>query len=89
MAFVVIYWMLMLSRLYPQALTRDTLTLHHQCSLANSLRLVVQAGDRSTAGPAHYPDDNRRAMYFRDNFCGLSILRGPRALTAVCYPPTR
>lgn len=32
MAFVVIYWTLMLSPLYPQALTRDTLTLHHQCA---------------------------------------------------------
>lgn len=35
MAFVVIYWLLMLSGLYPQALTRDELTLHHQCSLVN------------------------------------------------------
>lgn len=30
MAFVVIYWMLKLSRLYPQALTRGSLTPHHQ-----------------------------------------------------------
>ena len=33
MAFVVIYWMLMLSQLSPQALTRDTPTLHHQLLL--------------------------------------------------------
>ena len=35
MAFVLIYWMLMMiiSQLYPQALSRDTLTLHHQALL--------------------------------------------------------
>nr|XP_060510156.1 uncharacterized protein LOC132692093 [Panthera onca] len=81
MAFVVIYWMLMLSRLYPQALTRDTLTLHHQCSVVNFPSLVMQAGDNSAARPAHYPDDNRGALYFPDNFCGLFTPRGPRALT--------
>lgn len=43
MAFVVISWMLMLSRLYPQALTRDTLTLHRWCSLVNFPSLVMQA----------------------------------------------
>lgn len=48
MAFVVIYWMLMamLSRLYPQALARDTLTLHHQGSLVNFPSLLSDAGLR-------------------------------------------
>lgn len=41
MAFVVIYWMLMLSRLYPQALTRDMLTLHPQHSLVNLSGLLM------------------------------------------------
>lgn len=78
MAFVVIYRMLMLSRLYPQALTRDTLTLHLKLSVVNFLCLWCRPEITSPArARAHYPDDNLGLYTFLTTSVGSSLLGDP------------